>query len=573
VWPWVMGFVVIIGVYGAVSAVRLLQAASHIETGIKATQRARAEATVADLQAGRPTADVQQAAAQFGRASSLIDGAWFDPVSVLPYIGRQLASTRAIASAATTVTRAAADALPQVSGILSAPHATAAERVTLVERLSATLATLDRRTSHLDLGPTRNLLDTLAAKRDAFQGDVDRLHAVLQRASAATSAVATLLRGPGTYLVLAANNAEMRDGSGMFLQAGTVTISQGAITVGAFTPTGLLSEDQQPVPISGDLKARWGQQMPNSEWRNLALSPQLPLNAPVAAAMWEARSGQHVDGVITVDVSALAEILQVTGPVTVAGTTYSYNTVEQQLLIDQYSGIGFNDPQNALRHEQLGGLATAALAALQQPGLSVSALSQALDDAANGRHLMVWGADPAMESQWAGAGVGGSVAPDGILLGLINQGANKLDPFEKLDATLTATAAGADTRVTVQVTVHNDAPGSLSRYAGDGTPGPRLAYNGCFALDLPSYAGNVTHQGGGGIEAEGRDGPSDVLAVAIAVPRRGVGTMEWQFTLAGHHGSLLIEPSARLPGTAWTVSLPGVSTSSFDDLVSQRVSW
>ncbi len=76
-----------------------------------------------------------------------------------------------------------------------------------------------------------------------------------------------------------------------------------------------------PVPAgkvtpTGDLAARWGWLKPGQDWRNLGLTPQFDVNGPLAAQMWEAETGQHVDGVLAVDVEALHQLLEVTGPVT-----------------------------------------------------------------------------------------------------------------------------------------------------------------------------------------------------------------------------------------------------------------
>ena len=53
----------------------------------------------------------------------------------------------------------------------------------------------------------------------------------LTKAAAVSSVVATILQGPQTYLVLAANNAEMRAGSGAFLDVGVATTSDGSVNL------------------------------------------------------------------------------------------------------------------------------------------------------------------------------------------------------------------------------------------------------------------------------------------------------------------------------------------------------
>ena len=58
--------------------------------------------------------------------------------------------------------------------------------------------------------------------------------------------------------------------------------------------------------------------------------------------MWQAETGQHVDGVMAVDVVALTQLLAVTGPVTLPdGKVINSSNAEQFLLHDQYNGLSY----------------------------------------------------------------------------------------------------------------------------------------------------------------------------------------------------------------------------------------
>ena len=50
--------------------------------------------------------------------------------------------------------------------------------------------------------------------------------------------MAGILQGPERYLVLMGNNAEMRAGSGMFLELGLLTTSDGELHLSDVMPTG-----------------------------------------------------------------------------------------------------------------------------------------------------------------------------------------------------------------------------------------------------------------------------------------------------------------------------------------------
>src|SRR5207247_1833460 len=146
-----------------------------------------------------------------------------------------------------------------------------------------------------------------------------QLLSTLARAVTSTRGLATFLEGPSRYLVLAANNAEMRAGSGTVLSAGVLTARDGRLSLGEFQPTGDLRLPGDGVALPKDLRARWGWLHPGREWRNLAASPRFDVTGEVATRMWRAAGGKPVEGVLVVDVEALASVLRAVGPVDVGG--------------------------------------------------------------------------------------------------------------------------------------------------------------------------------------------------------------------------------------------------------------
>ncbi len=559
-----------VGLWVAVCAVTLLSAAHQLQGGVTAASAVRGEVTTQDLADNRAARDLTNAVSRFGSAHDLLNAPWLAPLRIVPYVGRQLRSAQALSGAANTVAHAGAQTLGQAHDLLTAPHATPAERAGLVRRLAAAVSTLDRRTAPVDLGPAQALLPVLAAKRATFAGDLAKLRTSLDRGSGATAALADLLTGPRTYLVLAANNAEMRDGSGMFLEAGTVTATDGALSFSAFIPTGALYNPDPTVPLTGDLQRLWGQFTPNQEWRNLSLSPQFPVNAALAAQMWQTQMSQKVDGVLAIDVDGLRAILGATGPQSSGGQTISVDNVEQVLLKDQYAGLSASgDDRNAARHEELGVLAASVLGAVQQPGVSLAGLGSGIAGAGTGRHLLAWAGDPRIEADWTAAGVGGQVDRSGILLGLANTGANKLDPYQQITTTLSTTRAGANTKIKVTAKIANQAPPELSDYvaAGDDPSLARGTYVGVATLDVPKAAGDLRVDRPG-VTAQGSDYTSDVVAVPVTIPPGQTTVVTWTFSLAGSSGRLVVEPSARIPATKWDAQ-----GRAFTDAAPRTVAW
>ena len=85
------------------------------------------------------------------------------------------------------------------------------------------------------------------------------MQTTLSRTSAGATAAAAILTGPQNYLLLAGNNAEMRSGSGMFLEAGNVAISDGDMHLQGMQPTwSLILPGREPFPREGIWKRAGG---------------------------------------------------------------------------------------------------------------------------------------------------------------------------------------------------------------------------------------------------------------------------------------------------------------------------
>jgi hypothetical protein len=566
----VLGIVVVLVAYGALSGYRLLTAVHQLQRGVDSVQQVRGELSTSDIENGAAGPDLRAASVQFAQAHRSIGGSLLAPLRVLPYVGRQITSLNDLSGAAATITSVGHHTLVQAQHLFAAPHATPAERTTVIRRLAGVVTTLNQQVDRIDLGPSDALLPVLAEKRNVFVRDLNQLHTGLVKGTGAANAVADLLDGNRTYLLLTANNAEMRDGSGMFLQAGTLTTTDGRITLGGFRSTQELASPTPVVTVTGDLEARWGRELPGADFRALGLSPQFELNAPVAAALWKKETGQTVDGVLTIDVAALKGLLAVTGPVSAGGTTITSANVEQTLFVNQYAGVA-DSASNETRREELGALGDAVFVALQKPGVPLAKVASALDNAVNGRHILAWSNHPAVQHDWQMAGVSGQLGHSDLLLGLSNKGANKLDPYQDLTASLSFSPFGRNTEVTLRASLTNTVKttADLPPYTVGGEPGsPPYYYTGIFTLDVPGSAGDLRLGGHRSLVAYGPDGPSTVAATEVQAAPGASVTVTWTFLLAGHHGSLQIDPSARVPPVSW--SAPGRR---FSDDTAHTVTW
>ncbi|HLH46405.1 MAG TPA: DUF4012 domain-containing protein, partial [Acidimicrobiales bacterium] len=382
----ILGVVVVVAAWGVVVGVRLARADGRLRSGIALARAARAEVSPGDLTGGPAARTLAAARADFDAAHADVTGALVAPLTVIPVVDTQIRSIADLSSAAATVSQAGDHALAAAGGLLARPHGSPAQRVVILRSLASTLHGLRSTLARLDLGPRHGLLSALVSKRDTFAGDVAKLRAAVDRADGASAAAAALLGHDATYLLLAANNAEMRAGSGMALEVGTLTVRHGEIDLGALQPSSALVDTRTSLRAGGDIEARWGFEHPTFDFRDLLFSPQFAPNAALAARMWTARTGQRVSGVLLVDDTVVPDLLSVVGPVTAAGHTLDAADALRYLLIGQYAGLSTTDPGRAARHELLGALAGAAFQQATAPGTSLTGLAKVLDGAADGRH-------------------------------------------------------------------------------------------------------------------------------------------------------------------------------------------
>ena len=443
----------------------------------------------------------------------------------------------------------------QVQDQLDQPHGAGPERVASLRKLAAASASAEDQLAAIDTGPAQGLVSPLATKRNKLVTQLNQVRVRLVKAAGVSAAVATILQGPQHYVVLAANNAEMRAGSGTFLDVGSASTSNGSVELGPLGPSGEQTLPVGAVTVTGDLQRNWGWLYPSLDMRNLGLTPQFDVTAPLAARMWTKLTGQSVDGVLALDVAGLQQLLAATGPVVVNGQTISSGNVDQYLLHDQYTGLSDNGSDSNDRQDALGTLAGAVMDQLQGQNADLKSLGLAVSRAVAGRHLMIWSSDPKAQAAWVVSGASGSLTYRSVDVSLINLDSNKLDQYVPIHVTVTTKPAGGNTAVTLTTKVTNNTPEGESQFIAGPYPGTSLGYGdyaGVLAANLPGAATDLSVSGAGALVARGAEGPTWVLAARLVVLRQTTSTVTFHFTMPGTTGSMTLVPSARIPAEQWT---------------------
>lgn len=547
----VAGVVVAVLVWAGIAAVLLLRAQSSLEAGraeLDAVRNGATPATLLDPETGEA---LDRAAAAFDQARSSVRNPILTPLRMLPVTGRHVRAVDRLVSGSQGATDLARVAVDDLDDLRDAPLAGGPDRLAALDSLAAVVDRLRDGLDELEVGSGDALVGPLGEAVSELEAERVESIASLDRAVRVVESVRGVLAGPTDYLLLGANNAEMRAGSGMFLSAAPVGFADGAITLGDVRPSEELVLPAGAVADTGQVGANWPFLDAGRDFRSMGLTADFPQTGPIAAANWaQVPGGGAVAGVIVVDVDALRGLLQVVGPVEVDGVTYRADDVRGQLLREQYADF---DDQGA-RRDQVGAVARAVFARIEAGEFELDQLSSALIDAAVRRNLMVWSIDEATQQAWADAGVDGRLRDDSVSVAMLNRGAEKLDSYLDTEATMTSTP-GPDGRVIMTVTyrITNGAPEFGPRYViGPNIDGLEAGeHRGIVVANVPGGSTDVTIEG---VEQTllASDGPTEVVAGAIALERGESAEVEVQATLPEGVDQVRIEPSARISPTKWT---------------------
>ena len=339
-------------------------------------------------------------------------------------------------------------------------------------------------------------------------------------------------------MVLASNNAEMRSGSGAFLDVGVATTSDGSVQLGDLGPSGERTLPVGAVPVTGDFERNWGWLNPSLDMRNLGLDAPVRCDRTAGCGMWTKLTGQPVDGVLSLDVAGLRQLLEATGPVQAGGQTVSADTVEQYLLHDQYAGLTDNAtgtvPPGRPGCVDRRRAASAAGAEPQHHSLAIGPVLGRGRPAPDGVVQ-----EPCPPGRVGGERRQRQPEPRSVDVSVINLGGNKLDQYLPVHVAVTTAPAGADTAVTLTTRMDNTTPQGQSQFIAGPFPGEPVAYGGYRGLisaNLPARASHITMTGAGPLAVKGPEGPTWVVAAPVSIPQGTSSTVVVRFVMPGLTG-------------------------------------
>ncbi|HEX5016145.1 MAG TPA: DUF4012 domain-containing protein, partial [Actinomycetes bacterium] len=294
-----------------------------------ASARAGVTAVRASLTDGDTARAAQQLTVVQGDTARAVQ-ATSDPVfaiaSAVPVLGNTPAAVRDVSEAADAL---ANDALPDLveAGTALSPDTIRSDGDQLnldafdaaaqpLDSAASSLESISAEVASIDTDVTPNQVKD-AVSRLQTQLD-DALHET-ESAARGAELIPPMLGGDGKreyFLALQSNN-EARGTGGFFGSYGLLGADDGRVTVQRLAPRSELDDqryDDMPLDFGADFEALYGDDA--ASWANANLSPHYPYAAQLWLKMWQARTGERLDGVVTTDPVALSYLLEATGPVT-----------------------------------------------------------------------------------------------------------------------------------------------------------------------------------------------------------------------------------------------------------------
>ncbi|UKA53469.1 DUF4012 domain-containing protein [Arthrobacter sp. FW305-BF8] len=348
----------------------------------------------------------------------------------LPWLGANFSATREIATSADDVVSLGAAPLVRVANTLDWKLlATGSQKADLrplaeAEPTLTSAANAVRQSSErlngIDAG---ELVPQIATPLLTAREELSALGEQLDTAADAAKIMPSMMGGkePRRYLLLIQNNAELRATGGIPGALAVLTVEDGRLSLGSQTSASALGPFSPVEDVDAEQSLIYSTRL-GKFMQDVNLTPDFPTAAETARAMWKTRTGQQLDGVLSVDPVALAYMLDATGPVRlntemqqeigVSGlpSELTGKNVVSTLLSDVYSRIMEPAKQDAY----FAGVAQEVFAKVSGGTGNTAQLLGGISRAASEHRLQLWSSDDREQSVIAQYPLGGSVTGTSI---------------------------------------------------------------------------------------------------------------------------------------------------------------
>ena len=492
-WRLLVVLLVVVGIAGVIAlwlVIRAQQAADALTSARTGATQIRAAIEEGDVDQAQQLLAVVQA--DTARAARVTGDPVFALASAIPYLGNTPHAVRTVSQAADDL---AVDVLPTLvdAGEALNPDAvrTAGDQINLqafevaAPLLADSVVELSRISADVAAIDTTGTPGQVKGAVSSLQVQLDSTLNATRSAATGAKLLPPMLGADGSrrYFLAFQSNNESRGTGGLFGSYGIVSADNGKVRVERLAPRSELDAqtyDALPLDFGPDYAALYGDN--SASWGSANMSPHYPYAAQLWLKMWQDRTGERLDGVLTTDPVTLSYLLEATGPVTLSdGREITSENVVSFTENEIYSLI----PDDAARDAYLQQVSEAALAAVLSGRADPRALVDALGRAAAERRLLIYSADAGEQRVLATTSVSGVIPDDAAPfagLATINAGGNKLDYYlgQQLDYQVVGCESDGSRSTKIVATFNNSAPdhglplyvaGRLDRpLKPDGTP-------------------------------------------------------------------------------------------------------
>ena len=467
-WPWVLlGFGVLLFVLVGLGLLARPMMDVKPEADAARDELGMAQDALKDEDLDAAKLHVAAARAHVDEASTLVNGFGGDVWRWVPVGGGAIQDVRHLVGAldqATAIAEIGTEVYPE---LMQSDSLVQDAQVDL-DQLDGILTSLDQAGLHLhaavdDLeavdGDTPFIGDKVLEARDQAWDRIEPISTTYDEAEPVLDALPDMLGAEGerNYIVAIMNPAELRYSGGATLTLVPMTMSDGKIEFGDT----VTNED---IAAGGDGKIKWPKVKGNPFHTpgkrvvmSATFSPYWSQSGEELLRAWEARFGQKADGVITVDLQALARLMDLTGPVEAEGVGELNSGNLVKVLAGSYDFYDSEEERRAIN--------AAVVPAFREKlfqGGQFAEKFQLLAQAAKGRHFAMYFRDSRLQEAFLKRGLAGDLSDtDHDYVGVFTQNLNssKSDYWQTRSvASDVQLAADGSAEVTLTTTVQNSSP-------------------------------------------------------------------------------------------------------------------
>ncbi|HEY5224324.1 MAG TPA: DUF4012 domain-containing protein [Microbacteriaceae bacterium] len=478
-WFWAI-IVVLLAIIAAVAwvGVRGLQAKKDLEASIPLASTVKTQLLAQDVAGAQRT--LKTLTPKVEDAKKLTSDFVWRTAELVPVLGSNLTAMRKLADATDLVVNGAVKPLLTVADLLNPTSfkpvngainiAPLSKAIPAFKQADAALQTAVTEAKSIDTGST---IGQVAAAKTKFVGLLDQIAPTVSTLNTVVPLLPRALGADGArhYVVVFQNTAEMRALGGTVLSSTLATVDNGKISMSQTVPAGKYNHyGQSVIPVPDGVEQIYGATF-GTFIANATVRPSFESTAEITKVMWKDQFGVNIDGVISIDPTALSYVMRALGPVPIAsGDVLTSGNLVSLLLNQVYLRYPKDGAaQDAIYAESVDAVFARLSAGQVDPKVLLAAATQGWKE----HRLLFWSADASEQKQLEGADLSGSLPISDAhtdRVGVFFQDAigSKMDFYLKQSVTLAQAQCRSDGKENYRVTVTmtNTAPANAADTLG-----------------------------------------------------------------------------------------------------------